>query len=281
MTSVALSEAPDLDFEAHYVEHGFAILKRAVEPALCAELLDAVRHWIGESRPLEEWTSDAPGQKYMVAYWGAYSAFDRLFEHPVINGHLADLFGRCGYQYQSTAENQPDRRRLALWVNPFDAEARPRLNRFGHIDSGSPYRGLSFQVCVADTEAHSGNTSFFPGSHVPAHLAVLNNPDLAKSPGGILAHVPSGIDPFEFVAEAGDVALVHHGLVHSGNPSHSKRRRPRIALRIEVFPEHPISVLDPSDPGRSAWERSFPVTERRELPEAIRYARETPKEITV
>ena len=35
-------------------------------------------------------------------------------------------------------------------------------------------------------------------------------------------------EPYEFVAEAGDVLMMHHPALHAGNDSHSANRKPRL-----------------------------------------------------
>jgi hypothetical protein len=280
MVKAAVNFDPDLEWTEHYVRYGFGVVRQVVGHDFCGELLQDVRRLVGDERPLNDWTVAAPGQKYAVAYCGQYPAFDRLFEHPALDLHLSQLFGRSGYVYQSTAATDPNRRRLAIWVNPYDPDGRPRISRFGHIDSGTPYRGLSFQLCLADTEPYSGNTALFSGTHAVAHQAVLRRPDLADRPGALLSEIRTDAAPFEFVANAGDVVFVHHSLVHSGNPSHSKSRLPRIVLRAEVFPRIPLTYLNPHDPENSAWKRSFPVAEPTEIPLALRWPAVMPEPST-
>ena len=63
-------------------------------------------------------------------------------------------------------------------------------------------------------------------------------------------------EPYEFVAEAGDVLFMHHLSLHSGNHSHSENRVPRIALCVDAWRDDWLTEIDPAD-SLPPWPRSL------------------------
>jgi hypothetical protein len=239
MTSWELDAS--LDWADHYLRHGFCLLRGLLDPAAVDAALAEVHRLVSDPRPILEWTADRPGQRYSVHYAGDAPAIDALFDQPALAGALARLFGSRGFSLGSTDLSDPNRRRFALWVNPYDPDARPRLQKLGHIDSGQPDRGMAVHVALAASRPFSGNTTYVPGSHSSMLDWLRDNPD-PSWPGGTYPEVPRALPPWEFVAQAGDVVFAHHLVFHSGNPSHAEDRSPRIAIRQEVFPaQEPIA----------------------------------------
>lgn len=246
-----------LDPAEHYVRYGFCRLRGLLDPKAVDAALAEVQQLVDDPRPLADWTIERPGQRYTVYYAGQAPATEGLFEQPGLVAALGSFFGELGYTLGSTDPHDPDRQRLALWVNPYDPDARPRLQGLGHVDSGSPWRGMAVHIALADTRAFSGNTTYVPGSHVTLHEWLRDHPD-PSWPGGTYPEVPRELPAWEFVAEAGDVVLTHHLVFHSGNPSHAEDRSPRIAIRQEVFP---IRSAEPT--GTSVFERSLAFAHQR------------------
>ena len=246
-------------WEDHYVEHGFCVLRGLIDGVTCGAALDEVRRLIDESRPLADWDSIRPGQRHTVYYYGQARAIDKLIEHPSLASILRTFFGSRSFHFGSTNDANPDRRRFALWVNPYDAGARQRLLPMGHVDSGSPCRGTAIQIALAPTRPFSGNTTFFPDSHrelqrwIEEHKGEVD----ASWPGSVYPELRRPLPPWEFVAEPGDVVLSHHFLFHSGNPSHADDRSPRVSVRVEVFPEHPLDEESLTSAEGTAFERSL------------------------
>jgi hypothetical protein len=236
-----------LSWTDHFAEYGFAVLKGLVGREFCQEALAEVRRVVDDDRPLNEWTLEKPGLKYTVFYPGQNPVLEKLYDQPGLREALNELFGG--------KMTELIRHYYTLWLNPCNPDAKPRLKPLGHIDSGDLYRGLSFQISLVDTEPFSGNMTVFPGTHKLVQKAVIDNPELATA-GGAFIGVKRPYEPYEFIAEVGDVLLVHHMAFHSGNPSHSANRVPRVALRAEAFRPASIKVIDPSDPNLSPWERS-------------------------
>lgn len=254
-SSAVHSIDPNISWPEHFVRFGFCVLPKLVDDDYCEAALEAIRRRVGDDRPLCEWTTERPGQQYDIICAGEDETLDGIWHQPRLAAAMAELFGGNGCTFDPPATSADPRRHISLWLNPYDEAARPRLLPLGHIDSGDPYRGVSFQLALVTTEAFSGNTTFFPQSHVSIyeHLSKMVE---TNYPGGNYVEVKRPMPAFEFVAERGDVAIVHHLLCHSGNPGHSPNRRPRVALRIEAFAK--VAARDTVDPrDQSPWARSY------------------------
>jgi hypothetical protein len=166
-----------------------------------------------------------------------------------VKAAVNELFGE-------PAAGELTRTYYTLWLNPYNPTARASFRPLGHIDSGDPYRGISFQISLIDTEPFGGNMTVFPGSHKVLHRVLLEHPEQAGV-GGSFVEVARPLPPYEFVAEAGDVLLVHHLAFHSGNPAHSAGKVPRVALRAEAFRPAGMAGVEPGREGASAFERSL------------------------
>jgi hypothetical protein len=234
----------------HFVEYGFAVLRGLVDREFCAEALAEVGRVLPDARPPVEWTAENPGQKYTVFQPGENALLERMmFGQPRVAATIAELFGE-------PAGTELTRTYYSLWLNPYQASARPSFRPLGHIDSGDPYRGISFQISLIDTEPFSGNMTVFPESHKVLHRVLLDHPEQAGV-GGSFVELLRPLAAYEFIAQAGDVLLVHHLAFHSGNPSHAEARTPRVALRAEAFRPAGMTGVDPVRRGASAFERSL------------------------
>ena len=67
----------------------------------------------------------------------------------------------------------------------------------------------------------------------------------------------SQFEPFEFVAEPGDVMLFHHLVLHAGNANHAANRSPRVVIHAQALHRYWLqqSYGDPTN--CSPWERSL------------------------
>lgn len=243
-----------LSWAEHYVQHGFGIIPGLLSKTFCRTAVAEVGRIIGDNRSPEEWTVTRPGKIYSVLYAGESAILDEIFEHPSLTEALAHMFGPYGFHFDD-GTSKSGRIHFALWVNPFDPDSSGALAPLGHVDSGSPYRGLALQVALSQTEPRGGNTTFFADTHRLLHRHLLAAA-ADEYPGGAFFEIPRPYAPWEFVAQAGDVALIHHLLCHSANPAAAASRRPRIALRIEVFPRVPIERVNDGAEG-PAWARGY------------------------
>jgi len=253
-----------LPWTEHLVSYGFAVRPGLIDRQWCAAAVAAMRSVLDDQRPLTEWTVDDPGTRYTVFYQGEQPDLDSVYDQGPLVDALDELFGDRGARYASADPSNPQRRHHAFWLKPYDPAGRRRPTALGHIDSGSPWRGLAVYVALADSEPWGGNTILFPGTHLLGHERMLTDPP-ADFAGGMASDIPQPYPPYEFVARAGDVAFVHHLTYHTGVDNSADGRSPRMAVRLEAFARRPLIDLDP---GRVAapWEQSFRVTKPTGLP---------------
>ena len=218
-------------------------------------VIDAARAQVarlmGETRSPHAWDADRPGLRYDVHYHHEVPELDALIDQPKLHEALSALFGELGFDFGPTEPSDPHRRHMALWVNPFDPDAEPGLNGFGHVDSGDPRRGIAIHLALGATRPYGGNTTYIPGSHRVMHRWLDQHPD-PSFPGGVYPEVAREMPPWEFIAQPGDLVLTHHLVFHSANASCADDRSPRLAIRQEVFSNRP-----PALDGPSAFERSL------------------------
>ena len=136
----------------------------------------------------------------------------------------------------------------------------------GQIDLGGhliPKFGDAFvmQVALHETEPMGGNITAIAGSHVQVQKRAIDDP-LTQYPYDFEDFVFA--EPYEFVAQPGDVFLMHHLLFHSGNPCCGPTRKPRIALHCQVQRSTFLTLADPADPSNPPWVRSFTLNGRVE-----------------
>jgi hypothetical protein len=216
--------------------------------------------------PLDEWTSLNTPDLHPPIYEGGGEpdpVLERVFEEPGVRASIAELFG--------SDELWDRQRNYYLFVKAYNPDSKPALSPKGHIDFSIPpapplYRGFAFQVSLVDTEPFSGNLTVHPGGHIAVQKALITGNDR-----DVMPNVPQD-EPWEFVARAGDALFVHHLTPHSGNPSHSANRRPRVTLFCEAYCHAWTPSIDPATPGLGPWHRSLaqngpyqadPLNERR------------------
>jgi hypothetical protein len=149
-------------------------------------------------------------------------------------------------------------RDFQLFVHGYDPQAEARLCPRGHLDFvnctvpilGS---GFMFQVSLIDSEPFSGNITIYPGSHTSVQAALIEEP--TREYPDDLDHLLAG-EPYEFVAEAGDMLLFHHLVGHSGNPSHAAGQTPRVVLHCQACCHNWLDSIDPAT-AASPWELSL------------------------
>jgi len=258
-----------LDWTEHYVRHGMAVVRGLVDRTFCEEALAQVRRLVGEDRPTAQWTRrdgqalndpDArPGQWHYGFFQDPGRAgmttqnpvLEKLYDQPRLRSAIDRMFG--------DAEAWDGVRNYYIFLNPFNPDGEARLETTGHIDFKVPapilYRGFTFQIALLDTEPFGGNTTIFPGTHLPVQRMLMEDPDRKMT-----EQAETGIDavePYEFVAEVGDVLFMHHLVFHSGNPSHAPNRTPRLGLHAEAFRARWLTEVDPGEKNLSPWQRSL------------------------
>jgi hypothetical protein len=240
-----------------------------VDHSWCDEALNEVRKIVCNDRPLTEWVNDNPekhnnsdahpGQWHYPFFqdpgrtgWTPQNpVLESLYDQPRLRAALDQLHG------------DPDAwdgvRNYYIFLNPYNPKAKTEIEPQGHIDFTVPipvlYRGFTFQIALVDTKPFSGNTTIYPGTHVPVQKALMADPNRAITQANESLTGP--VEPYEFVAKVGDVLFMHHLVYHSGNPSHAPNRKPRIGLHAESFRKEWPTSIDPNKVTMSPWERSL------------------------
>ncbi len=255
-----------IPFADHFVKYGFAVLPGLVDRSFCAEALAEIRRLVDDDQPLEAWTTEKPGVINMPFFEdlgrddrNSSAVLDRIFDQPELRAAVDELHG--GPDVWDGVRN------YYFFIKPYDPAGKMKLNLdMFHVDFGSSppptlYRGFLFMVSLVDTEPFSGNFTCRPGSHRIAQKTFIENPGLVGNDPQVKDSICDGLPVYEFVAKPGDVLLWHHLLYHEGNPSHSKNRKPRVALLGEAFREKWLREIIANDPTLSPWERSLAQNE--------------------
>jgi ectoine hydroxylase-related dioxygenase (phytanoyl-CoA dioxygenase family) len=151
-------------------------------------------------------------------------------------------------------------RNVNLMLRCYDPNGKAELQTQGHMDYESQpgpilSRGFPAQVVLRETEPFGGNTTVWPGTHKQVQKALIDYPD--RTFPDLYSEITLDTEPFEFVAEAGDVLFMHPILIHSGNSNHGTGRKPRISLFNECYRSTWFTEIDPSKPNLSPYERSI------------------------
>jgi hypothetical protein len=243
-----------LHWTDHYVEYGFAVVKGAVGPEFTQPALQAVRKLLGNNLPLKDWNKANTATRHNDS--SKDPVLLQVYDQPGIQEIIRTMF--------TPGDTWSGERHFQLFVNPFDPEAAQTLSPEGHLDfvrSPIPIfgSGFMFQVSLVKSEPFSGNLTLYPGSHKLVQRELVANPDLhyPTSPE-IVRHL--ACDPYEFVAEPGDVCLFHHLVAHNGNVSHATGKSPRVALHCQGLCPNWLQQIDPAAKGMSPWRRSLAFT---------------------
>lgn len=242
-----------LHYTDHFVEHGFAVIKGLVDRDLCAAALKRVGEIIENPLPPNEWTLHNAKELYkpfVEGFTPPDPVLDQISEHPRLMAVIDEMFGELGWNRK---------RNYYLFLKAYNPDGPAMLQPRGHIDFPNQpipllYRGFVLQVSLIDSEPFSGNITHFPGTHKTVQKFFMDHPDMQMS--ATVPDIPIP-EPVEFVAEAGDVVMWHHLVLHEGNPSHAANRTPRVALTMEAFRDEFLRKVDPADPNLSPWERSL------------------------
>ncbi|MCE9589308.1 MAG: hypothetical protein K8S99_02155 [Planctomycetes bacterium] len=247
-----------IPWHEHFVKYGFAVLRDQVDRAWAKQALERVRdHTIGVGRdlPFEQWTTrnvrlddtkPVPGDPLL----------DSVYDQPKLRDIMTTLYGTPEVGAPTGWNGQ---RAYGIFLTPFDPDVKPVQLWGGHIDFGGnliPLFGNAFvmQVALHDTEPHGGNITITPGSHKLVQKRAIDD-RLTQYPYDF-EDFPF-TEPYEFVARAGDVLLMHHLSFHTGNPCCGATRRPRIALHCQVQRTTFLTRADPNDATNPPWVRSF------------------------
>lgn len=250
-----------LDWTDHFVEYGFAVLRGLVSRDYCERAVQEIQRIVDDPRPINEWTVDQPGDRGNIPFFEdpgrcgivqRSAVLEEVYDDPGFRNAIDELFGGPGV-YDGV-------RNINLMVKCYDPNAKAELQGRGHMDYESQpgpilSRGFPAQVCLSDTEPFGGNTTVWPGTHKKVQKALIDYPK--RTFPDLYSEITMDGEPFEFVADAGDVLVMHPILIHEGNPNPSKVRMPRIALFNECYRSTWFTEIDPSKPDLSPYERSM------------------------
>lgn len=239
----------------HFVEYGFAVAKGLVKRDFCNEALEQVKKIVDDPRPLDQWSSEKPGDLHEPFRVGRSDpVLRKLYDQPEIRVAIETMHGGPGVWNE--------RETFYIFLKTYAPDAEPELSPTGHIDFGGQlvpifYRGFAMMVSLVDTEPFSGNFTCWPGSHRIIQKMLMDDPTI-QQPGDAFTELNKNLpEPYEFVSEVGDVLFIHHLLLHSGNASHSANRKPRLALLLDAWRDDWVTQIDPAGPDLSPWERSL------------------------
>lgn len=244
---------PDLHWTDHYVKYGFAVIRGLVNRQYIDRALAEVVRIVDYDKPVHEWTTGEPSpeRQKRITEASNNAVLAEIYDQPELRACIDEMFG--------SPDDFNNERQFKLFVNVYNESAKAAVATDGHIDFvktpvpllGS---GFMFQVCLSPSDEFGGNITIYPGTHIPIQKAVIDNPDWRYPDDADCIPV---VEPFEFVAEPGDVLLFHHLVYHSGNACHGANRRPRIALHCQALRHDWLEEVDPQDPTLSPWARSM------------------------
>lgn len=242
-----------LHWTDHYVEYGFAVIKRVVGDEFIKPALEEVRRLRNAAdAPFNQWTAK-PHSCHMPYDGKSMPVLASVYDQPGVRGVIDTMF--------ASRDAWNGERAFQLFVSAYDVEAKQVVSPVGHLDFvhcpiPSVGSGFMFQVSLINSEPFSGNLSLYPGGHKKVQKYLIENPDAQYPEDPTIVSYMHG-EPYEFVAEAGDMVLFHHLIGHNGNPNHAANRTPRIVIHGQgLLKEWPREV-DPDRPRYGPWERSM------------------------
>jgi hypothetical protein len=256
----------NLHWTDHFIKYGFAVLRNQVSREFIDGALQRIRENVegpGRDLPFDQWTvnnvkfvGEVPGDPVL----------DTVYEQPNIRHIIDTMFGTSEVGTPTGWSGVPAYR---VFLTPFDPDYKTERLWGGPIDFGGnmiPAFGDAFviQVALHDTEPFGGNITVVPGSHKLVQQRAIENP---------LTQYPYDFDdfpftePYEFVAKAGDVFIMHHLCFHTGNSCGGATRKPRIALHTQAQRGSFLTLADPADPNNCPWVQSFTLNGRHEDPD--------------
>lgn len=242
-----------LHWTDHYVEYGFAVVKNLVDRRFTDEALEEVKRISGVDLPLNQWTEENIGSRYAEADETDMHILAKVYDDPRLRAAIDQMFG--------SPTHWSGKRAFSLFVKPYDANVQPQLTAQGHIDFvdcpipifGS---GFMFQISLVKSEPFGGNITIYPGTHKPIQKAIMDSREW-RYPADIET-IPT-VEPYEFVADPGDVLFFHHLVMHGGNSNHCSGRSPRVCLHCQGLRKTWLTEVDPATPDLSPWERCAAV----------------------
>lgn len=242
-----------LHWTDHYVEYGFAVIKHVVGDEFVKPAMEEVRRVleVGDQPP-SQWAKKTIHKPYDGTNFPTLAT---VYEQPGVRDAIRTMFG-------DTNRISPTKA-FQLFVTTYDPDAKAKVSPQGHLDFvNTPIpiigSGTMFQVSLIDSEPFSGNLSIYPGSHKTIQKLLIENPD-RQFPDDPQINKELEREPYEFVAEKGDMIFFHHLVGHSGNYNHAAKHTPRVVIHGQALLDHWPREVTPHHPRFGAWERSLAV----------------------
>ena len=219
--------------------------------------IEEIKQFMHTDLPPHQWTSEQSVSKEQHAQ---AKVLPEVYDQPRLRAAIEEMF--------NPAESWDGQPKFTVFFKPYEPDAEAQLSPVGHIDFvqcqipvfGS---GCMFQISLVNSEPFGGNISIFPGTHTLIQKQIMDNPDVRYP--AIMDAIPD-VEPYEFVAEPGDVLFFHHLANHAGNANHCAGRSPRLALHCQALRETWLTAVDPANPNISPWERSMATNGAFALP---------------
>lgn len=216
---------------AHFVEHGYVVVREAVERRQALAAADALCRHVGidPAEPETWYERRAPGIMLQLFHHPALAA-NRASAR--VRGAFADVYGSddLWMTVDRISFNPPER---DGWRFP-----GPHL----HWDADFSARPMSLRtqgiLYLTDTPAHQGAFACVPGFHrrIDAWLA-----DRA-SDGYPQGYELGNIAPTPIPGEAGDLVIWHQALPHAATPNAGSR--PRLVHYVNMLPTPRVAVAN-------------------------------------
>ena len=266
---IAFEIDTELHWTEHYVEHGFCVIKQAVPEKFCTRALAALQEALETTLPPNEWTVETIDPELVKNIrTRPPPAAESIYDEPGLLAILEAMFGTdsewSGVRSASTFISLHD---------PADQPDKPQLTRWGHLDFVDRYipvfgDGFTCQVSLVKSEPFSGNITIYPGWHKLVQKAIVENPDFRffkESAPSWQAIVPQ-VEPYEFVANPGDILLFHHLVGHGQNFNYCASGMPRVCIHFLAMGKAWLNGIDPSVPDLGPWKRSHAHNGKIDLP---------------
>jgi hypothetical protein len=260
-----------LHWSDHYVEYGFCVIKGAIDKEFCRRGIEEFKKALGTDLPPQQWTTESLQCEHSRG---------RLTRSIDIQPFIQSVYDEPGLRSAiDTMLGSPDQwsgeRACHPFVCLFDPANEPVLPEWGHVDFVEVRipilgNGFAMQVSLIDTEPFSGNITIYPGYHKVVQEKLLQEPGYwfgnEKHQQEAWRRLVPHVEPYEFVAEAGDVLFFHHLVGHAGNLNAAANHTPRVAIHGQVLRKEWLNAIDPAQPNLSPFERSLALNGPIQLP---------------
>lgn len=249
----------------HYVRHGFAVIRSVVDRAFCDRGIAVLQKAMNTNLPPEKWSTET--LKDVKHSNGRVSLSD-----PEVAAFCKSVYDQKPFRalletMHGGPQNVSDERAAHMFVCVFDPKNKAEVAPNGHVDFVRvriPIIGnaCTFQVSLVKSEQFSGNITIYPGLHKKVQKRLLEEPGFWYGESETeerkrWLELAGNIEPYEFIANPGDVLFFHHLVGHAGNVNGAANRLPRVAIHGQAIRADWPNAIDPNKPGISPWERSL------------------------